>query len=227
MRPLVTSFHHIHTAIGGELLKLEEHARNVDTSSPESVGGFAGHLGMLKAIQDAHSHEEENGLWPAIEERMPGATASFMFDHEAERRYFGEIQSALRELQGDSSDKQDAAKRMYRYCVALSSHLIHHMEKEEVQPYSQFADRLSNEEEAAIIRATYDNLPPEMLQQAMPWWASYQSPEDLADAGDILLSAAEPNKARMVLNAALNSLPPEKWSAVKGLRPQLAEYRTV
>ena len=41
-RPLVNSFHYIHTAIGGELQKLEEHALSVDPNSPESIGGFAG-----------------------------------------------------------------------------------------------------------------------------------------------------------------------------------------
>jgi iron-sulfur cluster repair protein YtfE (RIC family) len=225
-RPIVNSYHHIHQAIGGELLKLEEHARNVDPASRESVGGFAGHLAMLKAIQEAHSHEEEEGFWPLIEQRIPGATASFLFDHEAERRYFDEIEAALAELQS-GGDKQDAARRLYRYAVTLSSHLIHHMAKEEAQPYSQFADRLSEQEEAAIIHKVYEDLPAEMLQQAMPWWASYQSPEDIAEEADTLLSYAPPEKARMILSVVTNSLPPEKWSALKGLRSQLVEYRTV
>jgi iron-sulfur cluster repair protein YtfE (RIC family) len=224
---LVNTYHHLHSAIGGELLKLEEHARTVDASSPESVGGFAGHLGMLKMIQDTHSREEEDGFWPLIEAKMPGATASFLFDHEAERRYFGEIESALAELQTGPGDKQDAARRLYRYAVILSSHLIHHMAKEEAQPYSQFADRLSEQEEAAIIHKLYDDLPADLLQQALPWYASYQSPNDLVEEANTLLSYADPDKARMILTVIANSLPPDKWSAVLGLQSRLADYRTV
>ncbi|MPZ48391.1 MAG: hypothetical protein GEU75_03605 [Dehalococcoidia bacterium] len=223
-RPLVGSFHHIHTAIGGELLKLEEHARMVDPSNAESVGGFAGHLGMLEAIQETHSHEEENALWPKIEAKLPGATASFLFDHEAERRYFVEIKAALGEVQA-GGDKQAAAARLYRTCVALSAHLTHHMAKEEAQPYSQFADAMTPEEEAKVIYGIYEGLPEEMVTQAMPWFASYQSPADIVDEAETLLTMARPEKARLMLNAVVKSLPPEKWAELEKLKPSLAEFR--
>jgi hemerythrin-like domain-containing protein len=224
-RPLVSSYRHIHKAIGGELLKLEAHARSVDPNNPESVGGFAGHLGMFTGIQDAHSHEEEQGVWPQIESKLPGLTQTFLFDHEGERKYVADIKSALAELQRGGGDKQDAAARLYRSTVALASHLIHHMAKEEALLYVPFADRLSEQEESKIVYDTYEGLPEEMVVQAMPWWASYQTPEDIVQAAGILERHARPEKARLVTGAVVNSLPPERWAEVQRLGPQLAEFR--
>ena len=180
---------------------------------------------MLTMIQDTHSHEEESNFWPQIEAKMPGAMASFQFDHDGERKYVAEVKSALEQLQQGSGDKQDAAKRLYRNTVALSSHLIHHMAKEEAQPYSQFADAISPEEETQIIHGVYEALPAEVLGQAMPWWASYQTPEGIVDETDTMIRAASPEKARLVVSTIIKSLPPEKWSEVEKLRPELAQYR--
>jgi iron-sulfur cluster repair protein YtfE (RIC family) len=223
---MVNSYHYIHNAIGGELLKLEEHARTIDPSNPESVGGFAGHLGMLTGIQDSHSHEEENGVWPLIEAKIPGLTNSFLFDHEGERKYIAEIRSALGELQQGNGDKEASKARLYRNTVALSSHLIHHMAKEEAQLYSAFADKMTEAEEGQLIHEVYQGLPNELIVQAMPWWASYQSPEGIVEEAATLRRWADPEKARLILSTVANSLPPEKWSAVEKLEPQLAEYRS-
>ena len=224
-RPLVSTYRSIHAAIGGELLKLEAHAQSVDPNNAESVGGFASHLGMLDAIQDAHSHEEEDGLWPQIEARLPGITSTFLFDHEGEREYMAEIKSALGELQQGSGDKKDATARLYRYAVALSAHLIHHMSKEEALLYTPFADKLSEQEESKIIYDLYEDLPEDLVVQAMPWEASYQDAEAIAEDSDILLKMVRPEKASLIIKAIVNSLPPEKWGEVEKLRPNLATYR--
>ena len=181
---------------------------------------------MLEAIQEAHSHEEENGLGPMIEARIPGATAGFLFDHEAERGYLAEMKAALAELQQSSGDKKEASGRVYRTAVALSAHLIHHMAKEEAQPYAQFADKLSEQEESKIIYDVYEGLPEELVVQAMPWWASYQSPQDIVDEAETLLTMARPEKARLVVGTVLKSLPPQKWAEVEKLKPDLAQLRT-
>jgi hypothetical protein len=230
-RPLVNSFHGIHTAIGGELLKLEAHARSVDPNSPESVGGFVGHFGMLSMIQEGHSHEEENGVWPRIETRIPGLPATFLFDHEGERKYMADIQTALGELQGSGGDKADASARLYRNTVALSAHLIHHMAKEEALLYGPFADKLSEEEEWQIISAVYAGLlsqpnADELMKQALPWLVSYQTPEEIATESDTMLRAIDGRKVGFVLGIIVNGLPLEKWAELQKLRPQLAEYRT-
>ena len=224
-RPMVGMFHHIHKAIGGELLKLEEHARTVDPGNPESVAGFAGHFGMLGMIQDTHSHEEESGLWPQIETRLAGITSGFLADHETERSYTGEIKSALAELQSGGADKQAAAQRLYRYAVALSSHLTNHMVKEEALLYTPYADVLTAAEEARAIYEAYEGLPEEVVVQAMPWWASYQSPEDIIEEAETLLNAVRPEKARLIIGTVIRSLPPEKWAAVEKLKPSLVEFR--
>ena len=225
VRPLVSTYQSIHTAIGGELLKLEAHAQSVDPNSAESVGGFASHLAMLEEIQEAHSHEEEQGLWPQIEARLPGITATFLFDHEGERDYMSQIQAALGELQQGSGDKKDAAARLYRYAVALSAHLIHHMSKEEALLYTPFADKVSEQEESKIIYDLYEDLPEDLVVEAVPWEASYQDAEAIAEDSDILLKMVRPEKASLIIKAIVNSLPPEKWGEVEKLRPNLATYR--
>jgi DUF438 domain-containing protein len=224
LRPIVGSYYHIHTAISGELLKLEAHAKSLDPNNAEAVGGFAGHFGMLSAIQEAHSHEEEEGIWPEIEKRLPGLTRTFLFDHEGEREYMAEIKSALGMLQG-SGDKGEAADRLYRNAVALASHLIHHMAKENELLYAPFADQLSDQEESKIVYEAYEGLPDAMIMQAMPWWASYQTPQDIADEAKTLLERARPEKARLVLGVVVKSLPPEKWTELEKLKPELSEYR--
>jgi hemerythrin-like domain-containing protein len=224
LRPIVGSYYHIHTAISGELLKLEAHAKSLNPNNAEAIGGFAGHFGMLSAIQEAHSHEEEEGVWPEIEKRLPGLTSTFLFDHEGERKYMAEIKSALETLQG-GGDKGDATDRLYRNTVALASHLIHHMAKENELLYTPFADKLSEQEESRIVFDAYESLPDELVVQAMPWWASYQSAQDIADEARTLLEHARPEKAKLVLGVVLGSLPPEKRADVEKLKPELAEYR--
>jgi hemerythrin-like domain-containing protein len=224
-RPILNSFHRIHNAIKGELSNLEMHAKSLDPNSPESVGGFAGHFSFIVGtVQEAHSHEEENTLWPEIEALNPGLMVTFKADHEAERAYVAEIKTNLEKLQG-ASDKEAAAAGVYRNTVALVSHLHHHMNKEEAIPYSTFSDQLDDDKEFVLIGKILGGLPEEMLPMAMPWWASFQTPEDIADEHETTLKALGPEKAAKFAGPIVNSLSPEKWDAVLKLNPSLAPFR--
>ena len=122
MCPILSQYNHIHKAMGGELLKVEEQAAALDPNNPESVAALVGHLGMIRAILDVHAHAEEDGAWPMIEAKFPGLTRPYLLDHDYERSLFASIDTELANLQQPTGDKAAAGKRLY------------HMSKEEAHP---------------------------------------------------------------------------------------------
>jgi hemerythrin-like domain-containing protein len=225
LRALVREFNHIHKAIRGELLKLEDHAGAVDPNDAGSVAGFAQHFGMVDNIQTAHSHEEENGLWPRIEAKHPGLLAAFPMDHEAEREYMAEIKQTLGKLQGGQAkpeEKQALARRLYRYSVALSSHLSHHMNKEETLPYPTFAEGLTEQEEDGMIAAVLNGLPEEMMPMAIPWKTSYLTDEEVVEEFDHYVRILSTQKVKAFFGPIATM--PDRWASLTKMRPAMAQY---
>jgi hemerythrin-like domain-containing protein len=225
-RPILNSFNRIHKAIKGELLKLEQQARAISADDAQSVSAFTATFGFVENIQAAHSHEEEETVWPEVEARNPGMMATFRADHEAEHVFMDDIKANLSRLQGaGDGNTDDATAGIYRNTVALVSHLHHHMTKEEAIPYTTLADQMDDKDEFVLIGRILDGLPEELVVAVMPWWASYQTPEDIVDEHKTTLAALGPEKAAVFGNTIINSLPPDKWEAVRSIDPDLAQFR--
>jgi hypothetical protein len=224
-RPIMSQYRHIHTALGGEMLKVEQHAASLDPNDPAAVGAFVGHLRMIRGILDIHAHEEENGAWPMIEARLPGITHPYLLDHEQERALFAEIDADLAALQqGAARDRNEIGRRLYRNVVAVVSHLTHHMSKEELHPYAAFVETLSPDEELQIITAVLNGIPDQALAMAMPWQASFLTDEELIDDIDVYLQTLGPEKQSSFIAPLAKGLPAERWQKLVTARPQIAGF---
>jgi hypothetical protein len=227
MRPIQAQYSHIHRALGGEMLKVEAQAQDLDPRSPESVGALVGHLGMIRMILDIHAREEDNNVYPMIEERLPGITATFTLDHEHERELFAAIDEDIAALQsGSAPDPEATGRHLYRNIVAVTSHLIAHMDKEEAYPYTKFTELLSDEEEMVIVGEVLNSIPDQALAMGMPWQAGFLSDEEVLGNIDLYLKVLGPEKQRAFIGPLANGLPPERWQSFVQQKPELAAFQS-
>lgn len=203
---------------------LERHAGTLDASNPESVAAFAGHLGMVDEILEAHSQEEERVLWPEIVTRLPGVMGSYEIDHREERSLFERIRTDVAKLSGTGSDNGSVQARLTRSVAVASEHLKLHMLKEEEDVYSKFAETLSDTEGKDLIGRILSGLPPEMLPSAMPWLASHLSADEVAESFSLYVEALGPERARPYITPLPTGMPPEKWQEVVQKAPELGAY---
>lgn len=224
MQPLVILYNHIHKALSGELDNLEAHARSLNPDRPEEMGAFAEHLGMIEGLLHVHSQEEEGVLWPEIEKQMPSLTRPYELDHEADDEVFARIHSHLEKLQQQSPDRASAQVSLARDTGVLAEQVRLHIRKEEEHVYAPFADRISRDEQMDISRRILSNLPAEILPQAMPWLASFLTPEEVAEGFALYVEAVGPERGRLFITPLPNGMPPEKWQEVLKHAPQLTSY---
>ena len=224
MQPLATMFNHIHKALTGELDNVEAHARSLNPDRPGEVEAFAGHFGMLEGILEVHAHEEENAVWPEIDKQMPLVLQAYELDHEADKEVFARIHAYVEKLQQQSPDRASVQASLARDCGVLAEQSKLHMRKEEEHLYGPFAEGISREEQMAISQRLLNNLPEELLPQAMPWLASFLSAEEVAEGFSLYLEAVGPERARLFVAPIASGMPPEKWQQVIQRAPELASY---
>jgi hypothetical protein len=98
------------------------------------------------------------------------------------------------------------------------------MRKEEEHVYGPFADSISREEQMEIGRRVLDNLPEDLLPQAMPWLAGFLTAEEVAEGFSLYVEAVGPERAHLFVAPIAIGLPPEKWQQVLQRTPELAQY---
>jgi hypothetical protein len=224
VQPFVTLYNHIHKALGGELDNVEAHARSLNPDRSEEIAGFAAHFGMIEGLLEVHSHEEENAVWPEIDKRMPLVLQAYELDHEADKEVFARIHSHIERLQQQSLDHTSAQASLARDCSVLAEQSKLHMRKEEEHVYGPFADSISREEQMEIGRRVLNNLPEDLLPQAMPWLAGFLTAEEVAEGFSLYVEAVGPERAHLFVAPIATGLPPEKWQQVLQRAPELAQY---
>ena len=75
---------------------------------------------------------------------------------------------------GCSADRKSSVRELYREIVALHAVMDEHIDKENQILMVVFDEHFSVEEQAAMLAEIMGHIPPEMMQQALPWMSSSQ-----------------------------------------------------
>jgi len=222
---MTAQINHIHRAIGGEMLKVEEQASHLDVSSPESLQALVGHLGMVRNILDIHANEEDRNIFPMVDAAIPGITAAYSLDHEHEHELFAVIDADIAALQSNTAaDRAATGKRLYRNIVAVTSHLINHMAKEEAHPYARYVDLLTEEQELDMVGHVLNAIPEQALAMSMPWQASFLTNEEVLGNLELYMRILGPEKQRAFISPLARGLPAERWQSLTEANPALTAF---
>ena len=167
---------YIHNAILKEFTDLEETTKALNYDSKGDAGALLDRFQWFRNVLAIHEDGEEASMFPYLEKRFRYSAVAYEFDHGVHTRLYDLIEQILERVRstGSSADRRSGVRELYREIVALHAVMDEHVDKENQILMGVFDEHFSVEEQAAILAEIMGHIPPEMMQQALPWMFSSQ-----------------------------------------------------
>lgn len=208
----------VHTAITTEAEAFD--AACAAARTPDDARALGERVALLARVVNGHTHAEEQSVFPALDERAPHVSASYLFDHVDERALFSEIAAAAGEAAAHPTPEGFA--KLGRLGVALREHVIVHIRKENELVLPLVARLFPPPEQVTIVQKLMASIAPPDMLVAAGWMASRLPADDCAAwLGGIAKTAPAPALAA-VARSVKAALDDASWSALTGRVPALA-----
>ncbi|PON56330.1 43kDa postsynaptic protein [Parasponia andersonii] len=198
----------MHKAIRRDLEYLSNESARVSVGDETFLHQFIGRFCLLWGLYRAHSNQEDNIVYPALEsrEKLHNVTHSYKLDHEQEERMFEHIFYVLSELSQihvslKSVDRTkdinlstsgvitnydieclgkyyDLSAKLQLLCKSTRMMVDQHMSREEYELWPLFGINFSVEEQHKIIGFTLGTIGAEVLRLLLPWVLSAFSQDE-------------------------------------------------
>ncbi len=213
----IDSLRFVHAAILNEAAYLD--ATIGTATTPEEAGVLADRIATFGHLVHGHTSGEEVGLFPRLVEREPSYAETYLFDHEQERQLFVEMEALAEECKrGDTH----ALAALRRATVALCTHAIAHVNKENELVLPKVAELFSVEEQGQIVADILSTFTPEDTAGAVPWIVSRLDADTAAAYVNVLSGAMPPPVFEMAKGWIRDGVSAEQWSALSERVPALA-----
>lgn len=179
----IQSLRFVHTAIATEARALEARALSSELDGLDEAFAWFARLSKL------HTDGEEVGLFPALEERVPNSGATFLHDHDEEEALFAEILELLPRARGGDGE---AVARLRRQCIALTEHLVPHIDKENGWVLPLVEEHFTPPEQGAMVGRILSTIGPEDMARAVPWIMNRISHDQRVAYATVLSNAMPP-----------------------------------
>ncbi|KAG9450383.1 hypothetical protein H6P81_010348 [Aristolochia fimbriata] len=142
--------------------------------------GFIHRFQLVKVLFEAHSHSEDEVIFPALEAKgsLPNIDASYILDHKLEAEQFDKISSILDKLSKLqdflSSEGSRIQKRrklcieLHEMCKTMQISLCKHMRREEAGIWPLVLKHFSEDEQEKLIGDIMGRTGAEILQTLIP-----------------------------------------------------------
>ncbi len=177
-------------------------------------------VAMLARVVNGHTHAEEQSVFPALDERAPHVSATYLFDHQDERALFAEIERVATETAAHPSAEGFA--NLGRLGVALREHLVVHIRKENELILPLVAKLFPPPEQVGIVQKLMASIPPPDMLVAAGWMASRLPADDRRRWLDGVARTAPAPALGAIAKSVRAALDPAAWSELVAHVPALA-----
>jgi hypothetical protein len=207
----------VHTAISLEVDSIELACAEASTAADATA--LAERVALLARVVTGHTNAEEQSVFPALDERAPHVSATYLFDHADERELFETFASAAR----DAASTPDAPHlaRLGRLGVALTEHLVPHIRKENELVLPLVAKLFSPPEQVGIVQKLLGAIPPPEMLVAAGWMAGKLPADDRARWLEGVARTAPPAALAAVARSVRAALDDGAWADLGGRVPAL------
>ena len=171
---------YIHNAILSEFRSLEETTKALNYDSSGDAGALLDRFRWFRNVLAVHEESEEASMFPYFEKRFRYSSVTYEFDHGVHTRFYDLIEQLLGRVgnSGSSSDRRGSVRELYREMVALHAVMDEHIDKENKLLIVAFDEHFSVEEQGAMVAEIMGHLPPDLMQEALPWMFNSQPGND-------------------------------------------------
>lgn len=160
----------VHRAIKNGLIEVDQESAKLSGSfSTEAAKELQSKFAFLGKLINLHADSEDAILFPAIEEKQQGVTASYSEDHENEKSQLQSIEDKLQSLVSQETADSNLLIGLKNEAVHYAEFLISHMDKEENELWPLMDQFYTPPEQGPIMGQIGAFFKPEDLVQIVPW----------------------------------------------------------
>jgi len=148
-----------HNAFRRDMREIDDAVFQAARSGAE-LTGVLDRLHITGEILDYHAKGEEEAVFPAVDKVAPLVARAYFWDHR-------ELDTMVARLEAmrAAPDALVAA----RATAALSAHLRIHLNKEDAHLYPILRERMTEDEQAAVVGLMSKSVPPDKFPTAVRW----------------------------------------------------------
>jgi len=207
--PRVDLYTPIHKALRLFMADTLVRVGSMDVRDTEEADGALEQLGGLLAMLRAHVSHENTFIHVAVEQRRPGAQHRLGDDHDDHLATIDELETQARALP-NASDRDGAARRLYRLLALFVAENLEHMHVEETSNHTLLWELFSDAELIALHDRLLASIPASTMAANLRWFAGALNFEELAG----------------MLGAMKSTMPPEAFAGVLDqVRLRMSETR--
>ena len=199
----------VHTALREELALLAEEAANLAVDNEGSLEDLRARFDWATEALHFHAKGEDAAVFPAIEERFPGAAMSFDDDHRTDDEIVAMMGERL-----EAWDDEGAAVEFAHLAGTLADRASLHMDKEERLLVPFIEEGFTPEEQGAMLGGMMAEFPPEFMLRGVPWIFSHLDEELRIRYATALKNAMPPEPFAMHMGNVEAELGAEAWAPV-------------
>lgn len=152
-----------------------------------------GRFQFMWGLYRAHSHSEDEIVFPALErkEALANVSHAYTLDHQQEEQMLQQTHQVILALKGaeDIQEQRQLAQQLHRMSAALRATLEQHVQAEEQELWPLFAENFSREEQEALVGVIVGRTGAEVLASLLPWVTGSFTDEEHSGMMDSLRSA--------------------------------------
>ncbi len=178
-----------------------------------AVAALRARFTFLRGIYRAHSHAEDEIVFPALEakEALLNVSHAYTLDHQREEELLTGVGAALESgaagaaAAGDLPGLRAAAARLARLCAALRASLETHVRAEETELWPLFAEHFPAAEQERLVGLIIGRTGAEVLQAMLSWVHGALTPGERRAMMESLRGASRSTAFGEWLGAALGA----------------------
>ena len=183
--------HGFHNAFRKDIYRIDSEILRIGQSGGDIIPWFD-KLQTFAEFLDYHAKGEEAAVFPAFDKLTPSVVQTYLLDH----RELDNMTDGLKQIY-KSPDFLTAT----RATAVLQSHLRIHLDKEDAYIYPVLGQRLTDDEQLAIVNTMASKVPPEKFAAIIQWLFPLLNLEDQV----------------LVTKAWSSLMPPQVFAGVKRL----------
>ncbi len=213
----IMSLKFVHDAISAELQDLESRANAATTA--ENIGALADSLEFFCELMKFHHRGEEQTVFPLLEEKDAGVSASYLDDHVHETKALSTLREAAAAAKGG---KDVVLADFQRELSEVAKAGLAHIEKENTEVLPWLAEHFSPAEQGKIVGEVVGAIPKEKMPALVPWIINRLN----ADAAIRYVQGLRAGMPAPVFTAAQGwiqgGVSEDRWAALLAGIPELA-----
>jgi hypothetical protein len=208
----------IHIAIRREAQGIEAEAAVAD--SPAELVQLGERVARFHQINKLHTDGEEVAMYADLEHKLPHVRGAYLHDHHEDHVLFGDVTARINAAAtATGATRPGLLAGMRRQTIALTEHLLPHVEKEDVLITPLLVEHFTPAEQGGQIGRLMANFPPEVMARTLPWMITHLDPDDRVAYVGVIQKIMPPERFGIACGWIRAGVAADLWSAIASSVP--------